>query len=358
MKSKDFKRKPTSLQVLQEFKPKRKGFNWDRTIYLTVLILGFGYLAFAMLKDYFVIEGEGQVLFKKLDIQFTDDVEIIHLLKKEGDEVYEGDSLFYYINEKSKSVITSRTKEVITEDESMDWIDREIIDTKKDIELTQIQLAETHRLKAANDQETERVKKAVYLDLYHADKLDTYFDRNARIESDIRTHQKELSFLQEYLQLLLDEQKFNRVTRQTVFESNGKANLKEVYRSPVNGTITRVYKEDFEVALQSDVVMSIHKPTNLYIKAFFKPKDVEALVEGDLVSIQFPDGTKSIGILQRFYSATYALPAEFQKKYESVTRSISADIIPLNDLELEKWEPYYKLNVKITKYKFLFPKIF
>lgn len=356
MKSKDFDRKPSSLRVLEEFKPKRKGFNWDRTIYLSVLIIGLGYLCFALLKGQFMVTAEGQVLFKKLDIQFTDDVEIIHFLKKEGDEVFEGDSLFYYINEKSKVKSNSKRKEVVTEKDSDEWIDREVIHTRKKIELTQIQIAESRRLQGLNELEKDRVKKAVYLDLYHADKLDVYYQRETRLESDLITYQKEMEYLREYLALLIDRQKLDHIVRQTVYESNGKYHRNDVYQSPVDGAITRIYKENFEVALESDVIMSIHKPSNLYIKAFFKPRDVISLVEGDLVDLQFPDGTTSIGILQRFYSATYALPAEFQKKYEPVTRSISADIIPYNEQELAKWGPYYKLNVKVSKYKIPFLK--
>ncbi len=357
MKSKDFDRKPSSLRVLEEFKPKRKGFNWDRTIYLSVLILGFGYLCFSLFQKHFVITGEGQVLFKKLDIQFTDDVEIIHILKKEGDEVVEGDSLFYYLNEKAKVKVNTKKREVVTEKDSDEWIDREIIQTRKKIELMQIQIAEANRLTGLNEIEKDRVKKAVYLDLYHADKLDIYFQRATRLDSDIKRYENEGAYLKEYLELLIDRQKFNLITRQTIYESSSPSYFSEVYCSPVTGMITRIYKENFEVALESDVIMSIHKPSNLYIKAFFKPKDVEYIFEGDLVDLKFPDGTNSIGILQRFYAATYTLPAEFQKKYEPATRSISADIIPLNDRELEKWGPFYKLNVKITKHKFQMPKI-
>ena len=290
-------------------------------------------------------------MFKKLDIQFTDDVEITQIHVSEGDEVNIGDSLFFYINEKSKDKVKSTRREVFTEQTGDNWIDREIIQTQKNIELAEINIAEAHRMISENNFEKEKVQKAVYLDLYHADKLDIYNQRALKLENQITQNSKEIEYLRKYLTLLYDKKKLANISRQTIVESGVGYEEQSVYTSPIKGAVTRINKSNYEVALQSDIVMSIHKPSNLYIKAFFEPRDVNYLIEGDLMKVIFPDGTESTGVVQRFYAATYELPDEFQKKYEPVTRSISAEIIPLNQLELEKWKAFYKLNVKVKKYK-------
>ena len=70
------------------------------------------------------------------------------------------------------------------------------------------------------------------------------------------------------------------------------------------------------------------------------------------MNIEFPDGTESKGLIKRFYYATYQLPDEFQKRYEPTTRTIAADIYPVNDNEYEHWRAFYKMSVSVTKFKY------
>ncbi|MCB0686285.1 MAG: hypothetical protein KDC53_07165, partial [Saprospiraceae bacterium] len=212
---------------------------------------------------------------------------------------------------------------------------------------------EARRMTEITTQEKKRIEHEVYLDIYPSTKLDQYNHQLVDLEHTITSNEEEIRFQNQYLQYLAAQEKLEIANerRKLAFE-NGKISAVpalEAYISPVKGTITQIYKEDYEVALESETVLSIHKPTNLYIKAFYDQKDLRYLKEGDVVDIRFPDGSTSMGVLQRFYFATYQLPDEFQKKYEPVTRSIVADILPINEVELEKWKAFYKLNVSISK---------
>jgi len=73
---------------------------------------------------------------------------------------------------------------------------------------------------------------------------------------------------------------------------------------------------------------------------------------GVIFKFIFPVGSTSYVYLKRFYIATYVLPEEFQKKYEPTTRSVAADIYPLNNEDLAKWKAFYKMGVDISKFKF------
>ncbi len=126
----------------------------------------------------------------------------------------------------------------------------------------------------------------------------------------------------------------------------------KIFTCPIDGNITRIHKQPYEVALKTETICSIHQPNDVHIKGFFNQEDLKHLNQGDLVNIEFPDGTMSKGIVDRFYSATYILPEEFQKKFEPTTRTLAADILPIGENDLDIWRKYYKLSVKVTKRTF------
>ncbi len=355
MKSADFNRNAGKIRVLQEVRPAPKKLNWDRIIYLGVLIAVAGFILFMIVSSRLYIKGEGQVLFKKLDIQLTEDIQIVNFVYHAGDSVDIGDTLFFYYPGETIRTMTSapQTREVIVSNDNLDWIVRERLTTLKRIELANIQISECRRLIRHTGEEKKRIEHEVYLDIYPATKLDQYLQKLTELEHGIISGQEEIKFHEQYLKYLDAREE---IERSNIFRKSKNDQLAlhpvpvlKPYISPVKGSITQVYKEDYEVALESQTILSIHNPTNLYIKAFYDQKNIRHLSEGDVVDVKFPDGTTSMGVLQRFYFATYQLPEEFQKKYEPTTRSIAADIVPINEVELEKWKAFYKLNVKITK---------
>ena len=355
MKSTDFNRNEGRIRVLQEVRPGKKKVNWDRIIYLVVLIVAFATILFMVAKKNLYIRGEGQVLFKKLDIQLTEDIQIVNFSFHEGDSVDIGDTLFFYYSERAinapRPVVS--TKNVVVSNDNLAWIVRERLTTKKRIELANIQINESRRMIDIVENEKKRIEQEIYLDIYPGTKLDQYIRQLSDLESAVTSNEEEIKFQQQYLQYLDAQEKIERANEKMKMDYERGAlsavPILQSYVSPVKGTITQVYKEDYEVALESETVLSIHKPTNLYIKAFYDQKDLPHLHEGDVVDIRFPDGSTSLGVLHRFSFATYQLPEEFQKKYEPTTRSIVADIQPINEVELEKWKAFYKLNVRISK---------
>lgn len=106
-----------------------------------------------------------------------------------------------------------------------------------------------------------------------------------------------------------------------------------------------------EVVLKGQTIMNIYKIGEIKIKAFFEQKDIGVIKKDKIVIIEFPDKTKKEGIVTNVYFAILPQPPEFQKKYESVHRSIIADIIPFQ-YEVEPFEGLYKMSVKIYVPKF------
>ena len=124
------------------------------------------------------------------------------------------------------------------------------------------------------------------------------------------------------------------------------------FTCPIEGSITSIKKQAFEVALKTEIIMALHQPKNVHIRGYFDQEDLGEIHEGDIVDIEFPDGTDGTGRVDRFEFSTRILPVEFQKKFEPTTRTLAVDILPMDTLDLEVWKKYFKLSVKISKRTF------
>ena len=326
-------------------------------IYFFLIVASLLSILYYIGRNNLYIRAEGQVLFHKLDVQFTQDVQIIQVLANEGDEVFKGDTLFKYYEEKAINQAPIQSVPEIVTSDNLDWIVREQITTRKRIELARLQIAESQKLAAITQEEKTRIEKAVYLDVYPAAKIDPYVNRIIEHEGEVESQQEEIKFYRRYLGWLNAQEKLER-EKLKLMSRTTKGNFYPLqlksYVAPVPGLVTQVNKENYEVALESQIILSIHKPTNLYLQAFYDQRDLDHLREGDFVNVEFPDGSRSKGIIERFYAATYQLPQEFQKRYEPIQRSIAAEIVPIDTVEAEQWRAFYKLNAKVSKPLFAF----
>ena len=241
--------------------------------------------------------------------------------------------------------------------------EKEIFKTTEEIKLQQLQYREYSNLVGLYRKELKRIENEVMLDALPRNRLDDQMEKINEMEIQLQITKGKINAFQASL-ISLEGMKRNldAVTNVTSKGSGvavsaggsggGAYGGKKIFYSPLDGTITDVRKNEFEVALKTEDILAIHKPNNVFIKSFFQQSDLKSLKKGDKVDIEFPDGTKSVGIIERFYLATYRLPEEFQKKYEPTTRSLSADVYPLSREDLLRWRMYYKMGVKITKTKY------
>ena len=107
-----------------------------------------------------------------------------------------------------------------------------------------------------------------------------------------------------------------------------------------------------ETCFRREEVLTIHKLDDMKIKVYFDPHEMKYLNSGDDVQVTFPDGSQSKGFIENFHVATYALPDEFQKKYEPTTRNVVANVLLENTKDSYKLMNFYKMNVQITKSRF------
>jgi hypothetical protein len=359
LKSIDFKRKDSVIRVVNEDvkKPKR---NWDRVIYIVFLSLVFFFLGYYAINKIFFIKADGQVLFENVSIRLTDDCRIIEFQKEEGDTVKVGDSLYTYTLDKDNLWGNMSLNGGITAtsyDNEWDWIEKEKYALMKKVALNKIDITESSALIGSYKNEIQRLQNEIILDVLPKNRLEYVQNEILRLNTAIAKLSSENNQLYGLLKQLNSMVKTSRVKSTKSGSIGGGGNGDDengirVFYSPIDGTVTRIYTHQFEVALKSEQIMAIHKNTPMYVKGFFEQEDLSYFKEGDLVNIEFPDGTESKGLIKRFYYATYQLPDEFQKRYEPTTRTIAADISPVNDNEYEHWRAFYKMSVSVTKFKY------
>jgi HlyD family secretion protein len=376
MKTLNFKRTDSALRIWDDDPKAKKNINWDRIIYIILLfiVLFFGgrYLTNSM----FYVNATGHILFEKRNIRNVDDCQLIKIGVAEGDSVDQGDTLFTYIEDDDNmgggggaGAFTSGTPVSLSVSQggggSDDWKIKEIYNLKKTISSNRIRVAQNEKLLELYISQKKRIKEQVILDLAPRSKLDDLDESIKQAEYDIARLKSEIGEAAAFINTLnnMEKPEGNKsVTKINTANNtkglsgggggNGDDNYLKHYLSPIDGTVTKINFQSMEVAMKSEIIMSIHKPEHIYIKAFFDQQDMGHVAIGDEVDLEFPDGSTSIGKIKRFYYATNAIPEEFQKKYEPVTRTLLADVIPISLAELKKWRTFYRMGVKITKYKY------
>lgn len=364
MKNINFQRGTSMIRTWEQDQKSRVPFNWDRFIYIIILIIVLYFFFQFLLHKLFWIEADGQVIFEKVNIMNVDDSRILKFHVEEGEEVKIGDTLFTYFEDDdafgnySGNGGRGGSSASLTEGSNNDWIEREIYTLSRQIAGNEIRLKESIALLELQESKLEQTRNEVILELIPRNRLDLLEESISSLRFDIDKINSDLIMSKQFLGRLYAMRKPN-IPAQINVSNNGTGNGgggddqgKKVFYSPLAGTVTKINFKPFEVALKSEVILSIHQPENIFIKGFFDQADLDKLQEGDEVSLEFPNGRKSRGFIKRFYFATNTLPEEFQKKYEPTTRSLVADIYPIDSIELDRWKAFYKMSVLITKYRY------
>ncbi len=338
---------------------KKKKINYDRLIYFGALALGLLGSGFYVYKKVFFIKANGQVLLDNTMIRLTEDSRILKFYKNEGDSVYAGDSLFMYFIEqnplalKQESDTSFSASSEVRPNDKYSWIQREKLHIETKIAVNNSEISEKAKILWKNKTELLRVKNLVTLDALPYSRLENVQNEVDNLSADIAKMQTEnwqLKMVLEKLNGPLDETSIQSLLQSG--QQSGLLGVARVFTAPCDGLVNRQFKNEYETALRTDDIMSIQRRNNIYIKAYFEQKDLASFAEGDVVNVNFPDGTTSKGILKRFYLGTYPMPEEFQKKYEPMRRTIAADIFPLDERQNASWILFNKLNAEITKFKF------
>ncbi len=374
MKTLNFKRSDSAIRIWDDDPKAKKKVNWDRIIYIVLIVIVLLFGGSYLINRFMYVSATGHILFEKRNIRNVDDCQLLKFFVAEGDSVSAGDTLFTFIEDDDNNITNHGGTSLSAANPvsvavsqggggNNDWIIKEIYNLKKTISSNTIRVSQNAKLLEMYNAQKKRIKQQVILDLAPRSKLDDLDESIKETEYEISRLKSEIGDAAAFINTLngmttpegdKSVTKINTGNNKGLYAAggNGEQDLKRYYLCPIDGTITKINFQSMEVVMKSEIIMSIHKPEHIYIKAFFDQTDMGNVAIGDEVDLEFPDGSTSIGKIKRFYYATNALPEEFQKKYEPVTRTLLADIIPISLAELKKWRTFYRMGVKISKYKF------
>ncbi|HRH09986.1 MAG TPA: hypothetical protein PLU73_00650 [Bacteroidia bacterium] len=376
MKSISFQRNKSLIRVVNEKQGKQKN-NWDRIIYLALLCLFVLLLTYYVFVKLFFIHANGHVIIESTKVRLTDDARIIDFYVSEGDSVRLNDTLFSYAldldqDQASRSTFNS---DIISEaqGETRDlWHLKESYNLKKSIELNYTRIKENKELINSYNEEIKRLTNEVILDVLPKTRLDVVQNEIIKLKNENKQLIDENNTYARLMNSITplpanSTRKSKRRSKRKggnnveqpksipinkLFFTDELLSHEKFFRAPMSGIVTRIYIKPSETALKTEEILNIHRGFPAFIKAFFEQKDLRYFSIGDKFTLEFPDGSKSIGVLKRFYIATYQMPDEFQAKYEPTTRTIAGDIYPEKESDREKWLIFNKMSVEISKYKY------
>ena len=372
MKSVNFQRNKSLIRIVNEQGKKKKHRNWDRILYLCLLGLFVIFLVYYVLAKFIYIHAFGHVIIESTHVRLTDDARIMELYVNEGDSIAQNDTLFSYALDRDDDINGKLSGGVnmgsFSSSSLDDWWVKELFALKKKIVLNNIDISENTNLINSYKLEIKRITNEIILDVLPKNRLDVVQNDILKLSVVNQKLIKENNMLYGLIKTLgptTNKAKYKATNLR--IGSNGNASNNDMmklafseellsepkyFKSPISGIATRIFIHNYETALKTEEIISIHQAHPAYIKAYFNQEDLRYFKVGDEFNIEFPDGTNCKGYLRRFYIATYTLPEEFQKKYEPTTRSIAGDIYPIDTLDFAKWKVFYKMSVNISKFKF------
>ncbi|MEO1022948.1 MAG: HlyD family efflux transporter periplasmic adaptor subunit [Bacteroidota bacterium] len=339
-----FKQGNATIRHLKEMPKPKKKINTDRVLFILLLGLVLGFGCYYVFNKVTFIEVDGMVTMNKLAVHFTDDVRILQLNVTEGTEVEQGDTLFYFRNpyfENDAAIRNSATQ-------NRERLKREILTHNRTLSEKRTERDELISQMNAERLRLESIRRLVIQAAYTRSKLDDQQRHVDALSSRLRLVKEEIRFIIRHIDQLnrLNDQYASRST----FSASAEAS--RMYVAPVDGVIGRITVTDNEVCYKTEEVMTIHRPEQLRVQAYFRQEEMDKIELGSIVDVTFPDGKTEKGRIDRFYVSTYELPPEFQKKYEPTERSILVDIMPIDAENLEGWKQFYKMSVKVSLKRF------
>lgn len=329
-----YKKNTATIRTLKEPKIKKKKLNLDRFLYIIIILILVFLLGSYIYKKTVWIEGNGQVLMDKVDVNFTNDVRVKEIFINEGDTVKLGDNLFNYF----QNDFDSDASIVLKNLDKKERLNGNLQDLLKDILSKRIALKNLKNRLQLLDKQEKSIKKLILLDVYTKNKLDQVITEKLLLQNRIELLKNELYFL--YAQK-------KAIKNTNPIYGGGNGGFGNSYKSPIKGVIGQILKNSEESCYKTENVMTIHNIEKVFIKAYFNLKDLSKVNKGSIVTIEFPDKTFSKGIINKLYISTYKAPSEFQKKYEPTERNILAEIIPIHKEQTKEWGKFYKLNLKV-----------
>ncbi|PCE62555.1 HlyD family secretion protein [Sediminicola luteus] len=337
MKKFSFKQKGSILRMVEEPVIKKRKWTLDRILYVSFLLLLISFITHFLYKTINVISGNGQIVLQKVSVSFTEDIRLDRFMVTQGDTIKKGDTLFSYFMENDTELFQNELRlKQINEDHN-----QKLWDLEKEIGFKQIESDALLRQLQDLDKQRPWLVDKVVLGIATRSELEIFDQKRAQ------TQGLQWEVAEEIAHLMHLKQSLKRTGNSLVAQYSQGMGYRH-YISPLNGIGGLIQLQPSEVCYREQEVLSVHNPEKLQIRAYFNPKHQARLFPGNTVKVRFNDGVVSEAKIDRTYIATYALPSEFQKKYEPTERNLLVDLSPLDSKEEGIWKKYYLMDVELS----------
>ncbi len=346
MRNFSLREKQSIITVLREPPKKVKKVPWQKWSFIAVIVLIGSIAIYKTISSLWIIKANGQIEVKKQTVHFAQDVTLKQFFVEEGQQIVKGDTLFRFSPIVEEYVSTSITDF----DRPQDWIEKQKLDLNLKIAQKKFEIEELRGRISDLSTMAEMKKKMVLLgSVNDKNPYDQLRLEIQQVQLQLASATKEKKYF-ENLKWSLRKQD-TAATRTTV-TNRGVTETKKYFVATMDGVIGQINFNKNEMCFRREEILTIHELEDMKIKVYFEPVEMKYLKAGDEVNITFPDGSESKGMIENFHVATYAVPEEFQKKYEPTTRNIVANVQLLNVSEQYKLMNFYKMNVRVSKSRF------
>lgn len=351
MKNFSFKSKNSVIKTLKE-PPRPKKINWQKWSWTAILVSAGLFFGFRVFNGVAILRGHGQVELNKQALTFTNDIKVLDIFVKEGQEVKKGDTLFFYQNEFNETGATIRNS--INVNKPIDWIEKERLNLKKQIAMKKIEKKNLASRLKFKEEEFKHQQDLVLLGVNDIEyTLTTIQGDIVRIRSAHEGLIEEIRFLRKHMLLLKkQEEDIKNLEADEANLAGEVINQRLPYVALINGIIGNINFSSNEVCYEQQDVMTIHQKEKISIRAYFDPELIGYLQINDVMQIRFPDGAKGLGRINNIYISTKELPTEFQSKYQPTERNVVIDIMPITEEEGSRWGKFYKMTVGVSRLKY------
>lgn len=361
MQSNQFKKRqqPEAFEPRQPYIKQRR-INWGMVIYGTLVLLILFFVGRFLVGKFLFVEAPGQVLFKQFEVQLPADAQLVGIYKEEGDIVDQGDTLFRYTwRDALRFSPDDQSGYGFLNDNKLSqrWLQQELLEIQQELQEKRAKLNSYQRRIQHYRERKAKVQKGVYLDVYTIDQLNAIKDRLSRLKAERSEVYSSIAELKRYrLKLNKKQSKYQKRQKQLASRNFGLkadtlAKYSNFYTSKISGKVKSLKKQALEVAKASEPIMQILKKDEIIVRAYFQQSSLGYIQEGDEVAINFPNGAKFPGVIEKIYTATQLVPKAFREKQSVPARKLAADIKlkAMPNSSRKTLQEYYKMTVTVRK---------
>lgn len=333
--------KTSQIRVKRE-KPKKKQVNWDRTVYLLVLILVVTMFTRYMLSRTYFVTGEGQVISEVVDIRSPDDIDIRMIRVRPGDIVERGDTLFSFsfIDWQERQAEIDRVNQRIAD------LRFELADARERVYLKGEEIRTLENRIQFLEREREAFQERVRLNISTVFELNAInrdlFDARSKLEltiSEERVLRNLIDRMEERVELFLDHYYQVAQTIETRY-----------FVSQLGGRVDNVYKKGSSQAFRSEEILTlIPDQSDVYVLSVFNRKDTRYLDRGAMMNIEFDNGERSQGIIAQSYEARDDLLRHFRQTGTITSDYLIVELMPYDETTRDIWRMRHRSGLKISK---------